>query len=168
MKRLLTFTVLLAALAAPLAAQGHARPPRAPNPPRAPARRGTTARPEPERRPDGTVDRTPHVRNNHWYGHAAPDDARFRLLHPFEHGRFPGVGPMHHYRIARLDRDLHRFWLPGGFYFQIADWDWPFVTTWCWDCGDEFVIYDDPDHPGWYIVYDIQTGMYVHAMYMGT
>lgn len=55
----------------------------------------------------------------------------------------------------------------GGFYFEVASWDWGLCSDWWWDCGDDFTIYDDPDHPGWYLLYNIHTGGYVHVTYMG-
>lgn len=136
--------------------------------PAAPAKRAPDARPEEERSPTGHVNSTPHVRNDHWYGHDAPNDTRYQLSRPFEHGRFEHFGPSYRYNVIRIDPALHRFWLPGGFYFEIAAWDWPLCMDWCWTCGDDFVIYEDSDHVGWYLVYNIHTGIYVHAMYMGT
>src|ERR1700730_42449 len=35
---------------------------------------------------------TPHVKD-HWYGHYRPDDKRYHIEHPFEHGRFEHFGP---------------------------------------------------------------------------
>ena len=71
-----------------------------------------------------------------------------------------------HYQ--KTDRDRHIFWFPGGFSFQIASWDWGVAADWCWDCeSDDFVVYEDPDHDGWYLLYNIHTGQYVHVMYMG-
>jgi hypothetical protein len=32
-----------------------------------------------------------------------------------------------------------------------------FKLSRCWDCGDNFVVCDAPDHPGWYMVYNAGT-----------
>ncbi|HVP37705.1 MAG TPA: hypothetical protein VMS93_00830 [Candidatus Saccharimonadales bacterium] len=120
-----------------------------------------------ERLATGHTNDTPHVNRNHWYGHAAPTDARFHLGHAFAHGKFARVGPGFRYEVIRFDLARHWFWLPGGFSFEVAAWDWPLCADWCWDCGDDFVVYDDPDHIGWYIVYNVHLGVYVHAQYMG-
>jgi hypothetical protein len=145
----------------PRANQGHVPPP----PPR---RDNPHTKPEPERHETGHMNTTPHVNKDHWYGHDSPDDKRYHFDHPFEHGRFEHFGPSYRYRIERFDPDHHRFWLPGGFYFEVASWDWPICADWCWDCADDFVIYEDTDHPGWYLLYNVHTGVYVHVNYMGT
>jgi hypothetical protein len=139
---------------------------RIPDPPQ---RREQNARPEPQRHDGGRINSVPHVANDHWYGHDAPNDRRYHLDHPFEHGHFEHFGPQYRYRIERFDRDRHEFWFPGGFYFQIASWDWDVAANWCWDCdADDFVVYDDPDHPGWYLLYNVHTGQYIHVQYMGS
>lgn len=122
---------------------------------------------EAHKMPTGHTNDTPHVSGDHFYGHDAPNDARFHLDHPFEHGHFARFGPSYRYSVTRFDLDHHRFWFNGGFYFDIAPWDWPLAADWCWNCGNDFVVYEDPDHPGWYLLYNVHTGVYVHVQYMG-
>ncbi len=70
----------------PRANQGHVPP--------APAKRDNShAKPEPEHHVNGRVNSTPHVNNDHWYGHDSPNDKRFHIAHPFEHGRFEHFTP---------------------------------------------------------------------------
>jgi hypothetical protein len=150
--------------------QNHQNAPRANQgriPPAPPKANAQNFRREEEHRQNGSVDHAPHVSNDHWYGHDAPNDKRFHIDHPFPHGRFEHFGPSYRYSVTRIDHDHHRFWFPAGFYFQIADWDWPLAADWCWDCGDDFVLYEDPDHVGWYLLYNIHTGVYVHVTYLG-
>ena|SRR5215471_1881124 len=88
--------------------------------PQPPPKREPRTPPESERRSNGHVNSVPHVNNDKWYGHDKPNDKRYHLAHPFEHGRFADIGPGHRFRVERFDRDHHRFWFPGGFYFEIA------------------------------------------------
>ncbi|HUI73818.1 MAG TPA: hypothetical protein VLX32_02680 [Candidatus Acidoferrum sp.] len=145
----------------PQANQGHV-------PPAPEARKNRAERPEPERTKGGKVISTPHVENNHWYGRARPNDPRYHLAHPFPHGHFEHFGPSYRYSIVRIDAGHHRFWLTGGYYFEVAPWEWSLCSDWCWTCPNDFVIYDDADHVGWYLLYNMQTGVFVHVQFMGS
>ena len=136
--------------------------------PPAPQARGDPNEPrQAEHLATGHVNDTPHGSHNQWFGHEGRADARFHVDRPFAHGRFAPLGPGYRHSILRVDAHLHRLWIPGGAFFDVAVWDWPLCADWCWDCGDDFVVYTDPDHLGWYLLYNVHTGVYVHCQYMG-
>ena len=109
----------------------------------------------------------PHVdaRTDTWFGEATRRDERgLRLEHPWAHGRFPGeFGPSHVFRLR--GGDYRRFGF-GGYYFSVAAVDWPFCRDWLWD-DDDLVLYEDFDHPGFYLAYNVRLGTYVHVEFIG-
>jgi hypothetical protein len=107
----------------------------------------------------------PHVDRGKWVGHdTGKNDPHYHIDHPWEHGHFAGgFGPSHRWRLG--GGGPGRFWF-GGFFFSVAPYDIGFCNGWLWD-SDEIIIYDDPDHIGWYLAYNVRLGIYVHVMYLG-
>jgi hypothetical protein len=107
-----------------------------------------------------------HAENDQWVGHdTGRTDPHYHVDRAWEHGHFPGaIGRGHIWRLGGGGPE--RFGI-GGFFFSVAPYDVGYSGDWDWGT-DDIVIYDDPDHPGWYLAYNVRLGTYVHVMYLGS
>lgn len=106
-----------------------------------------------------------HAQRGTWVGHeSGPGDPHYQLARPWEHGHFPGVIGAR--QVWRLHGGTRERFAVDRYYFDVAPFDFGFCEDWDWD-SDDIVIYDDPDHLGWYLAYNVRLGTYVHVMYLG-
>ena len=114
---------------------------------------------------EGHPDR-PHVHDNgQWVGHESGRyDTHYEVRHAWAHGHFRGgFGPHHVFHLA--GGGPGRFWF-GHYAFAVVPYDIGFCDDWLWD-RDDIVVYEDPDHPGLYLAYNVRLGTYCHVEYLG-
>jgi len=169
MKSLLGVLALSLICSAPaLAQEKHKEAPPARPPARGPAPAKANAHPVENRNfaDKAGHPNAPHVHaNGKWIGHdTGKNDPHYHVDHPWAHGHFSGgFGPSHVWRIEGGNRE--RFWF-GGFAFSIFPVDYGFCDDWNWGT-DQVVVYEDPDHDGLYLAYNVRLGTYCHVEYLG-
>jgi hypothetical protein len=103
------------------------------------------------------------AKNDRWVGHdSGPNDPHYHLDRPWAHGHFAGGFGV---PFNLMGGNRERFWF-NNFYWDVAAFDYNIVAGWNWS-GDQIVIYEDPDHIGWYLAYNPRLGTYAHVEYLG-
>lgn len=107
----------------------------------------------------------PHVDGDRWIGHdTGRDDDHYKVKHAWANGHYKG-GFGHEYVWHLNGGGAGRFWF-NGWAWAVAPYDATYCGNWYWE-RDSVSIYQDPDHAGWYLAYNLRLGTYVHVMYMG-
>jgi hypothetical protein len=83
---------------------------------------------------------------------------------PFPHGRYEHV--RERFVIRTFDVRTRRVFFPDRSVWVIAAYDIPRCRDWYWD-RDVVYVYDDDAHPGWYVLFNVRLGHYVHVEYFG-
>ena len=122
----------------------------------------TTIRPAIPKRPTFTPKATAGV------GQRLPgrNDNNYHLDHPWAHGHFGRNRTQPHLPHGRSSRHSDRFWF-GGFFMLRALRLRLHQRLAVERHRDDIVIYDDPDHPGWYFAYNTHLGTYAHIVVPG-
>ena len=92
-----------------------------------------------------------HGKHKGWYKHGDDDDDDDGYRH--DNGKHKGWYKHH-------DRDYDQSnWV-------VAPYDVPRCRDWEWD-RDRVYVYDDYDHPGWYVLFNSRLGRSVHVEFFG-
>jgi hypothetical protein len=106
-----------------------------------------------------------HAATDQWVGHdSGKSDPHYAMATPWAHGHFGGgFGPGHQWVLSGGTREHFGF---DGFFWDVAAFDYNIVEGWNWTT-DQIVVYEDPDHIGWYLGYNPRLGTYAHIEYLG-
>jgi hypothetical protein len=107
----------------------------------------------------------PHVDGREWVGHDTGRlDEHYMVKHAWANGHYRGgLGPGHVWRLS--GGEAGRFWFNNRTW-SVAPYDAAYCHNWYWD-RDSVAVYQDPDHAGWYLAYNMRLGTFIHVMYMG-
>ena len=104
-----------------------------------------------------------HARNDQWVGHdSGRNDPHYAMAQPWSHGHFGG-GFGRSFAFSGGNRERFGF---DNFWWDVAAFDYNIVADWNWGT-DQIVVYEYPDHDGWYLGYNPRLGTYAHIEYLG-
>ena len=92
------------------------------------------------------------------------DSERIRPGHYYPYGRYPYV--RHVIVVRGFDPRTRHIILYDQSNWVVAPYDVPRCRDWEWD-RDRVYVYDDYDHPGWYVLFNSRLGRSVHVEFFG-
>ena len=102
----------------------------------------------------------PHNPHANWDA----DHDRLRPGHAYPYGRYEHVKEV--FVARRIDYRTRRVVLFDNSNWVVASYDLDRCRDWDWD-RDRVYVYDDDHHPGWYLLFNVRLGRYVHVEYSG-